>query len=577
MIPKVGDLFRQFHILEKAGEGGMGEVYRALDTKLDREVALKFLTRVGRLVPEHSDRLRQEAKSLAALSHANIVTIYDIGEAEGVPFLVLEWVPGKSLNDPSLTRPWSVERFLQVALPVAEALAAAHERGIVHRDVKPGNVLVTDDGRVKLVDFGLAKVLESDLNLTRTATALGTVAYMSPEQVSAAEVGPPSDVFSFGVMAYELLTGQLPFGGQNAAAVLYQIIHATQNPLSEWRTDLPKCLDVLIEQCLEKDSNARFPSGKELVQELNLIMRKAISGDVTELSPPRVQMRPAIRAQEIRFCTSTDGARVAYSMVGRGPLIVRVLGWFTHLEMEWEWPDLRLFWEGLAEEHTVVRYDGRGIGLSDPYMGDFTEETRLLDLEAVLNAVSAEKVILLGISEGGWTAASYAIRHPARVSHLILYGAYSRGRIARPNFDPEEERALMTLIRKGWGQDTPRFRQIFTSQFFRSNAEPGLIAHFNDMQRASADPETAARYVESCHSRGDGRELFMQVGTPTLVIHCRDDQNVSFEEGRILAALIPGAQLLPLPSGTHYFPTDRKIVSKVVEGILRFVGETPKD
>ena len=278
MIPKVGDLFRQFHILEKAGEGGMGEVYRALDTKLDREVALKFLTRVGRLVPEHSDRLRQEAKSLAALSHANIVTIYDIGEAEGVPFLVLEWVPGKSLNDPSLTRPWSVERFLQVALPVAEALAAAHERGIVHRDVKPGNVLVTDDGRVKLVDFGLAKVLESDLNLTRTATALGTVAYMSPEQVSAAEVGPPSDVFSFGVMAYELLTGQLPFGGQNAAAVLYQIIHATQNPLSEWRTDLPKCLDVLIEQCLEKDSNARFPSGKELVQELNLIMRKAISG-----------------------------------------------------------------------------------------------------------------------------------------------------------------------------------------------------------------------------------------------------------------------------------------------------------
>ena len=238
---------------------------------------------------------------------------------------------------------------------------------------------------------------------------------------------------------------------------------------------------------------------------------------------------------DIRFCAAVDGSPIAYSVAGTGPLLVRVLGHFTHLEMEWECPSLRLLWEGLAARHTVVRCDGRGIGLSDHWPGAFTEETRQLDLEAVLNAVHAEKAALLGISEGGWTAAVYATSHPERVSHLILYGAYSRGASARPGYDREEDQALMTLIRRGWGRDTPAFRQIFTSQFFRSNADPGLIAHFNEMQRRSADPETAARYEEACHSRGDGRDIFTQIQTPTLVIHGRDDQVVSFEEGRRLA------------------------------------------
>jgi pimeloyl-ACP methyl ester carboxylesterase len=253
-------------------------------------------------------------------------------------------------------------------------------------------------------------------------------------------------------------------------------------------------------------------------------------------------------------------------------LLIRVLGHFTHLEMEWDWPALRLLWEGLAENHTVVRYDGRGIGLSDPWPEAFTEETRQSDLEVVLNAVQAEKAALLGISEGGWTAAVFANSHPERVSHLILYGAYSRGARARPGYDPDEDAALMTLIRKGWGRDSPVFRQIFTSQFFRPNADPGLIAHFNEMQRLSADPETAARYEESCHHRGDGREIFAQVRLPTLVIHCRDDQVISFEEGRRLAALIPGAQLVPLPSGSHYFPTDREVSTRVVDAIDRFTA-----
>jgi DNA-binding winged helix-turn-helix (wHTH) protein/pimeloyl-ACP methyl ester carboxylesterase len=280
--------------------------------------------------------------------------------------------------------------------------------------------------------------------------------------------------------------------------------------------------------------------------------------------------------QDIRFCVTADGVRLAYSIVGTGPLVVRVLGYFTHLEMEWEWPDLRYFWESLAERYTVVRYDGRGIGLSDRYTDDYTEATRQLDLDAVLTEIAAESATLLGISEGGWTAATYANLHPERISGLILYGAYCRGAQARPAYDPEEDRALITLIRKGWGRDTPAFRQILTSQFFRPEADPKLIGHFNEMQRASADPETAARYYKSLHARGDGRDLFLQVRVPTLVVHGRDDLAVSAEEGRLLAPLIPGAQLVLLPSGAHYFPTDREVVTKVVGAINRFIAQEVK-
>jgi pimeloyl-ACP methyl ester carboxylesterase len=281
--------------------------------------------------------------------------------------------------------------------------------------------------------------------------------------------------------------------------------------------------------------------------------------------------RVETRHQDIQFCTTADGVRIAYSVMGSGPVLVRVLGHFTHLEMEWEWPDLRHFWERLAERFTVVRYDGRGIGLSDSYTGEFTEEARQQDLDAVLTDIGAENAILLGISEGGWTSAIYADKHPERVGRMVLYGSYCRGATARPGYDAEEDAALVTLIRKGWGRDTPAFRQVFTSHFFRPDADPKLIAHFNELQRAAADPETAARYWKSIHDRGDGRELFGKVNVPTLVVHCQDDMAVSADEGRLLASTIPGAHLVLLPSGTHYFPTDRDVVTKVVGAINRFV------
>jgi len=573
MILKTGDVFRRFRVLGKAGQGGMGVVYWAHDTKLGRDVALKFVTQAGEYNSEFSDRLRREARSLAALNHPSIVTIHDIDEVNGVPFLVLEWITGKALTDPSLSHPFTAEEFLHIALPVAHALGSAHDRGIIHRDVKPSNVLISDEGQIKVVDFGLAKFRNFDLDVVLTAGTVGTVAYMSPEQASGAHFGPPSDVFSFGILAYELLTGGRPFKGNGPGAVLSAIMSGLHTPLQEMRKDLPGQLVAVVERCLQPDPGGRFQNGRELAGALRSVAASKGSVEVAEVTT-RLSSAPIsslARQQDIRFCTAADGVHLAYSRIGTGPPLVRVLGHFTHLEMEWEWPDLRHFWERLAERFTVIRYDGRGIGLSDRYTGEFTEETRQLDLDAVLTAVGAQNAILLGISEGGWTAATYATQHPQQITHLVLYGSYCRGARARPRYDPEEDAALLTLIRKGWGRDTPAFRQVFTSQFFRPDADPKLIAHFNEMQRASADPETAARYYESIHSRGDGQDLFRQVRIPTLVVHCREDLAVSAEEGRLQASLIPGAHLVLLPSGMHYFPTDPEVVMKIVGAINRFV------
>lgn len=566
-----GDRFGHYEVVASVGEGGMGAVYRAVDRALGRDVALKFILPGPGTGPALAERLRAEARALAALNHPHILTIYEIGETDGIPFLVLEWMGGGTLAASAVPRPMALARFRAVALPVADALGAAHQRGLVHRDVKPGNVLIGEDGRVKLGDFGLVRILRPDADATRTAGLLGTCAYMSPEQADEGIVGPASDVFSFGVLAYELLTGELPFKGPGPASVLAAIVAGRYTTLST-RTDVPIDLAAVVDRCLQRDPAARFADGNALAAALRRAIPTAdVPTSTSAAGQPRATDTDRPQEQQIRYTTTADGYALAYSVLGRGPMIVRVLGYFTHLEMEWEWPELRRFWEALAEHFTVVRYDGRGMGLSDRYTGEFTEATRQSDLEAVLAATGAERVALLGISEGGWTAATYAVEHPEHVTHLVLYGAYCRGAQARPGYDAEEDEALVTLVRKGWGRDTPAFRQVYTSQFFGRDADPRLVAHFNDLQRASASPETAARYLQGLHRRGDGRDLFRRVAVPTLVVHSRDDLAVSAEEGRLLASIIGGAELVILPMSAHYFPIDDQVLTRAAGAITRFL------
>ena len=322
-----------------------------------------------------------------------------------------------------------------------------------------------------------------------------------------------------------------------------------------------KYVDETLNFCL--DDGTRLLHTSRSNEEATVVMSPVASARTISDTAP----------QDIRFCTTADGLGIAYTVVVSGPLLVRVLGHFTLLEKEWEWPDLRYFWECLIKRYTVVRYDGRGVGLSARFHGEFTEETRKLDLDAVLTAIGADSVTLFGVSEGGWTAADYANRHPERVSRIVLYGAYSRGAKDRPGFDTEEQQALLTLIRKGWGRDSPAMRQLFTSNFFRSDADPKLIAHFNELQRLSADADTAARYYRSLFTRGDGSELFRQVRVPTLVVHSQEDMVISADEGRRLASIIPGAQMVLLPTGTHYFPTERDVANRVVDAINRFMDK----
>jgi len=254
--------------------------------------------------------------------------------------------------------------------------------------------------------------------------------------------------------------------------------------------------------------------------------------------------------QEIRFCTTPDGVRIAYSSVGSGPPLVKAGNWLTHIEHEWDSPVWRHWIHEISAHHQLVRWDERGLGLSDWYADDLSLDALVRDAETVVDALKLERFALLGISQGGAIAAAYAARHPARVSHLVLCGAYTCGWWHRA--DPRElesRAALLSLTRLGWGQRHPAFRQLFTTRFI-PDAGPEQMEWFNDLQRVSTSPENAARLMEA-FSQLDVRPLLSTITAPTIVFHSREDGVVPFDEGRRLAASIPGSRFVPLPSRNH--------------------------
>jgi TolB-like protein/Tfp pilus assembly protein PilF/tRNA A-37 threonylcarbamoyl transferase component Bud32 len=286
----IGETLSHYRILEKLGKGGMGEVYLAEDTTLKRKVALKVLPPELATSQERLERFQREAESLASLNHPNIVTIHTVEEDGGVRFLTMEWVEGQTLAELVEKGGMPLERIFEIATPLADALAVAHAKGVVHRDLKPGNVMVTEDGRVKVLDFGLAKLLEEEPDLvatematealTREGIAMGTIPYMSPEQVQGKAVDHRSDIFSLGIVLYEMSTGQLPFEGETSADLISSILRENPDSVTDLRLELPRHFGRIIRHCLEKDPQRRYQSALDVRNEIEGLQKEVESGEV---------------------------------------------------------------------------------------------------------------------------------------------------------------------------------------------------------------------------------------------------------------------------------------------------------
>jgi non-specific serine/threonine protein kinase len=292
-----GQTLSHYRLLDKIGHGGMGVVYSAIDLNLDRRIAIKLLTEESASHPEHLGRFRREAKAVAALNHPNIVTLHSVEESEGYIFFTMEMVDGETLASQIPADGLPLQRILDVAIPIADALCTAHDSGIIHRDLKPTNVLVTDGSGVKILDFGLAKLTQTSgavegiplsTAITTKGCILGTVSYMSPEQAEGTSIDTRTDIFSLGIVLYEMATGQRPFSGKSPLATLSAILHATPPPISELRADLPEELCRLIQRCLEKDPDSRYQSVLDLKNDLKSLKQRLSSGD---LKAPSISAR----------------------------------------------------------------------------------------------------------------------------------------------------------------------------------------------------------------------------------------------------------------------------------------------
>ncbi len=291
MSIRTGQVLGHYRILRPLGAGGMGEVYEAEDTKLGRKVALKLLPDLTARDPRRRERFEREAKAIAALNHPNIVTIYSVEEAEGIDFITMELVEGQTLRQAVPRGGLSLEAILKVAVPLADAVAAAHQQGITHRDLKPENILVGRDGKVKVLDFGLAKVEAAfgdevgasrlpTRALTEEGRIVGTVAYMSPEQAEGKPVDPRSDVFALGIILYEMSTGERPFRGDTAISIISSILKDTPPPVTQVNASLPRDVARIVNRCLMKDPARRFQSAQELSAELTELKRQSDSGEL---------------------------------------------------------------------------------------------------------------------------------------------------------------------------------------------------------------------------------------------------------------------------------------------------------
>jgi eukaryotic-like serine/threonine-protein kinase len=303
----IGHTSSHYRIIEKLGEGGMGVVYKAQDTTLDRLVALKFLPAHIAKSDQEKSRFMQEAKAASALNHPNVCTIYGIDEIDGRQFIAMELVDGTTLRDKvslahgAIASSLTIKQVVDYGIQIAEALQEAHSKGIVHRDIKSENIMVNSKNQIKVMDFGLAK-LKGSLNLTRTSSTIGTLAYMSPEQIQGTEADARSDIFSFGVVLFEMATGKMPFRGEHDAAIMYSIVNEEPDDASKYREDVSSELLHILNKSLEKDPEDRFQSMAEVIIDLRRLKKESTRVVRMQNTPPiNLEAHPKIAVPAQKF------------------------------------------------------------------------------------------------------------------------------------------------------------------------------------------------------------------------------------------------------------------------------------
>jgi serine/threonine protein kinase/DNA-binding winged helix-turn-helix (wHTH) protein/class 3 adenylate cyclase/alpha-beta hydrolase superfamily lysophospholipase len=579
-----GTKLGRYEIVSRIGVGGMGEVYAARDTQLERRVALKLLSHEYTQNQIWLKRFRHEAKAASALNHPNIVTIHEIGAVGGVHFMATELIEGHTLRQRLSQGRMKLAQALQFAGQIAAALDAAHHTGIVHRDIKPENVMVRPDGYVKVLDFGLAKTTTAtpkDASFLRTdpGTVMGTVNYMSPEQARGLDVDARSDIFSLGIVLYEMLLGRTPFDGPTASDVMAAILEHEPPRLIHLLPGSPAELERIVSKALRKDREERYQTAKDLQldlkqlqQELELQARLSeMPQGVIKATPsatPAFQSRENYLIPEVHYTLSGE-VNIAYQVIGDGPLdIVFVMGWVSHLEWFWKEPSFAKFLNRLASFARVVLFDKRGTGLSDrvPLNELPTLEQRMDDVRAVMEAAGSERAVLCGVSEGGPMSCLFSATYPEKTSALVMIGSYARRLWAEdyPWGPTEAQREhFFEELRHDWGgpvgidtrapslAEDPAFRDWWAT-YLRMGASPG-----------------AALTLTKMNAEIDVRPILASIRVPTLVIHRTGDMCLRVEEGRYLAEQIPGAKFIELPGNDHLpFVGDQETLLDEIEEFL---------
>jgi pimeloyl-ACP methyl ester carboxylesterase/predicted Ser/Thr protein kinase len=541
---KAGRTLGHYRLVECLGRGGMGEVWKARDDRLDRDVAVKVLSSAVSDDEEARGRFEREAKAAAALSHPNICVVYDVGRDGGVDFIVMELVRGTTLGDRLRAGPLPLPEAIRSTIELSHALHEAHRVGIVHRDLKPANVMITSRG-VKLLDFGVAKRVPAGTErpgetmmaaaATRPGTVLGTLPYMAPEQLRGAVTDTRTDVFALGGVLFEMVTGRRPFDADTDAGVIAAVLAGPTPSILQHRAEAPPFLDRVIARCLEKRAEDRWPSALDLAKELEWIADKPDSAPPT----PARRAAPAVSRLAIEYFRSADGAVIAAARGGTGPPLFVVPSMAGTIEAYWE------AFAAAFPSHQIITFDRRGSGVSARGFPSEDAETYLRDTEAVVDgfALSSFDVLgtLLGTVEAAWLAARYRDRVGRLVLRAPVMGLADWAQIP-------VVRAVLAALEHDWEFFIEAFSQLVVG--WGNPKGRALASLFR--QSTTRDELRALLYA---YTRLDLMPLFTAIRAPTLVEH-NPAHFFPPTYSRSIASIIPNCRMVIYHGPKDQFVTD---------------------